>query len=224
LIGNVIEQIPGQLAVFGARQLDLDACQVVASTDEPGQVTTEYKTEDGTRWTIDWTIEPGSGDLVLRTAATTAQPIEEFRFLIPGCDIVDHTIVWVDGYGVGHTANAPWTDRFLADPLTDGSPMRFPHPLVALFQGDDSGWFVEARDTRVGPACVMVRGQGQTAVLCFSRRFIVPTTQPEMHEIRFRAYEQRWEDAVDPDVDWMERTRDLCRWTSCPLRRLGSMN
>ena len=49
LIGNVIEQIPGQLAVFGARQLDLDACQVVASTDEPGQVTTEYKTEDGTR-------------------------------------------------------------------------------------------------------------------------------------------------------------------------------
>lgn len=205
LIDAAVEQIPDQLPVFGAQaRLDLETCEVVERCD-PGQVRTSYRAADGTRWSIHWKIEPGKGDLVLQTAAHTNVPVEEFRYLFPGCDVVQHTLVWIDAYGVARTANAPWNDRFLGDPLVDGSPMRFPHPVVALFQGRASGWFLEARDARAEPTCLMVRGMGDRATFAVNRRFIVPTKSPVMHEIRIRTYEDRWESAVDPFVEWMER-------------------
>jgi hypothetical protein len=205
LIDMSLEEAPTQLPLFGAqRKIDLDQCQVVERAD-PTEVHTTYQAEDGSRWSIHWKIEPGKGDLILQTEAHTPEPAEEFRYVIPGCNLQDHTLVWVDGYGVGRTATAPWNDRFLADPFTEGSPSKFPHPPVALFEGSRSGWFVEMRDAPVGPTCLMARGQGKTAVLGANRRFIVPTRHTVMHEIRIRTYNQRWENAVAPFVEWMEK-------------------
>jgi len=84
--------------------------------------------------------------------------------------------------------------------------MTFIHPLVALFQGNNSGWFLEGRETLIGPACVMVKGAGQTANVGMGRRFPLGTTSPQMYQIRMRAYSGQWQNAVDPYLDWMQNT------------------
>lgn len=198
---------PAELAahqpVFGAKRLDLDTCRVTHTVTKKS-VETVYHAADGTVLRVGWSIEPGEGDLVLNASADTPEPVTEFRALIPGCDIKDHTLVWVHAYGVGHTANAPWDGTFLVDPRTDGSPQGFPHPLVALFQGKESGgWIIEGRDPRVAPANVMVKGTGDTAIVGMNRRLSVAGNKPELFEVRIRTYQDHWQDAVDPYVDWL---------------------
>src|SRR5439155_14641582 len=39
----------------------------------------------------------------------------------------------------------------------------------------------------------------------FVRGFPVPTREPKMFELRFRAYRQHWQNAVDAYVQWMEK-------------------
>ena len=79
------------------------------------------------------------------------------------------------------------------------------HPLVALFQGNASGWFCEGRDSDLAPANLMACGRGPTADLALVRGFREPTTTPHMYEIRLRSYRGHWQDAAYPYVDWLER-------------------
>jgi hypothetical protein len=195
--------LPGRQPIFGSTPFDLAACRVVQAVTKES-IETVFRSPDGTSLRLLWSIEPDGGDLVLQASAQTIEPVEEFRILIPGCDITEHTLVWIHAYGVGHTANAPWNGVFLADPTSDGSPSGFPHPLVALFQGHDGGWFIEGREPRVGPANLMVKGTGGSAVLGMNRRFSFPSTEPTLFEVRIRTYQDQWEDAVDPYVDWLE--------------------
>jgi len=198
---------PGELRstipLFGSGSVDLDKC-TISQQVAPDSVSTRYKAPDGTTWELLWTIEQGEGDLILRSSAKTPKPVEELRAFVLGCDIRDHDLVWVHGYGVGHQVRAPWNSTFLGDPLKDSSPSSHVHPLVTLFQGDRSGWFLEGREPRIGPACVMVGGRGQTADVAMVRRFPIPTRTPAMYEIRLRTYKDHWQDAVDPYIDWME--------------------
>src|SRR5262249_37720291 len=73
------------------------------------------------------------------------------------------------------------------------------------------------RDERIGPACVMVKGEGDAVTLGMDRRFSQPTTAPQMYEIRIRTYKDHWEDAVDPYVKWLETGAGLV-----PLEKLPS--
>lgn len=202
LISVSPESMSTDLPLFSGVRFDLGNCDVKSGDAGKDAVDVTLAAKDGTEWTLRWGFE--SGDLVFKSNAKTPSPVDEFRILLPGCDIKRHAMVWIHAYGVGHTANAPWEGIFLGDPSIDGSPMAFPHPLVALFQGEKSGWFIEGRDERIGPACLMVKGKGDSVSLGMVRRFIEPTSSPSMYEIRIRTYSNHWEDAVDPYVKWME--------------------
>src|SRR5439155_16158369 len=157
-------------------------------------------------WELRWQTGPHSGDLVLQTSARCPKPVDEIRILFFGCDISLHSLVWVDVNGVGRPIHAPWNDSTIGDPQGAGSPMGYMHPLVALFQGDSSGFFIEGREPRIGPACVMMRGTGQSANIGMARKFPLLTDSPQMYEIRLRTYQHHWEDAVEPFVRWMQDT------------------
>ncbi len=217
LVNIDVTAIPDKLAIFGPSTIDLASCTVKQTATETS-VKATFSAAGGTEWTLHWSFD-ASGDLVLRSSARTPLPVEEFRILLPGCSIEEHAMVWVDAYGVGHTANAPWEGTFLGDPVRDGSPQAFPHPLVALFQGHNSGWFIEARDERIGPACVMAKGSGAWVMLGIDRRFPIPTTAPVMPEIRFRTYKDHWEDAVDPYVKWLEEGAGLVPFEKLPAQQ-----
>ena len=197
-------QLPGQMPLFGRTGIDLDKCKSSQEVAANG-VTGSFTSSDGIECTVRWTLEPGKGDLILKVSARAPQPVNEIRYILFGCDIASHSVVWVDGYGAGHVAQAPWNETFLGDPEKDGGSPRFIHPLVALFQGEQTGWIVEGRDPRIGPANVMVRGHGNTATVGLVRRFPIATATPELFEVRIRPYSEHWEDAVDPHVAWMEK-------------------
>src|SRR5688572_32128551 len=58
------DQLPNRLAVFGAKTVDLDTCKVTQQADE-SKVETTYQADDGSQWTVRWSVEPGKGDIVL---------------------------------------------------------------------------------------------------------------------------------------------------------------
>lgn len=199
-------QLPGMLPVFGqGNSIDLDSCAVTVQSTST-TVTSQFTSPGGATWQLDWAIEAGAGDLVLQASATSPTPVGEFRYIFHGANIVDHNMVWVNGYGQGEEARAPWTGYLLADPLVGGSPQTFIHPIVALFEGGDTGWFLEGRESNIGPACLLIQGTGSAARIGAVRRFGVATTSPQMYEIRMRAYTGWWQDAVDPYLDWMQST------------------
>jgi hypothetical protein len=197
------KQLPSDVALFGDKvRVDLSTFKVSHQLKK-GLVETVYTGTDGTSLTLRWSLG-SDGDLILNASAKTPSPIDEFRTFISGCDTKQHALAWVNGYGNCPVANAPWSGAFLGDPLKDGSPISFPHPLVALFQGKSSGFFIEGREERIGPACLMVKGNEDRATLGFVRRLPFTTSEPQMYEIRLRTYDKAWETAVDPYVKWLE--------------------
>ena len=196
------EKLPARLQPFGETGIDLDACEVDQAAKKDSLVV-RLIAKDGTEWTLRWSIEPGQGDLVLRTSARTPKPVKLFRFVLPGCDIAEHGLVTVSGNGKGSIFRAPWKERF-EDVAAKGFSARYVHPLVALFEGKKAGWFLEGRDPRIGPANLFCLGRGQTADMILLRGFPLGTKTPEMYEIRLRSYKGQWFGAVDPYVDWLE--------------------
>jgi hypothetical protein len=196
--------IPASPPLFGKLSMDLDACQVIQNASG-NSLSTQFLARDGSQWELRWTIEPGSGDLVLQTSAHAPRPVDEMRVLFFGCDIAEHQIAWVDAGGVGRAVRAPWNDNFIGDPLSSGAPWTFVQPLVALFEGERAGWFIEGRDPKIGPSCCMVKGQGSTVNIGMIRSFPMVTSSPQMYEIRIRSYHGPWENAVEPYVQWMEK-------------------
>ena len=197
--------LPAQVAPWGpaygkAVHLDLDACayEQEAAGDA---LTSTFRSPAGSTWILQWRME--AGDLVLHVSARTAEPVRHLRVLFPGCDIAGQSLLKVDHYGAAHEVRAPWKGA-----MGDAAPYSFStssvHPLVALFNGERSGWLVEGRDLDLGPANLRVRGRGDTADLIFVRVFAVRTRTPVMFEIRLRAWHGAWQDAVDPYVDWLE--------------------
>jgi len=197
--------LPAEQPVFGPHSLNLDQCRISQqSADEA--ITTMISAPDGSIWQLHWSLD-GQGDLILRTSAQTAKPVDQMRMIFPGCDIQRHTLVAICAYGVARPYKAPWQDTFNNVSTADYS-RSFNHPLVALFEGDKpGGWFVEGREPRIGPANLGIQGRGNSADLYFVRGYAVePTKNPELFEIRFRTYSQIWADAVDPYLEWMEKT------------------
>ncbi len=198
-------KLPASVAIFGGSGINLDE-GTVSQKAGSDTVISHHRAKDGTTWELCWSIEPASGDLILRTEAQSPRPVDQFRVVFPGGDIAAHTLVVVDACGSGRQFHAPWNDRFYDQATSEFmfSP-RYVHPLVALFQGESSGCWVEGRDVDTGPANCFAQGQGQTADLLMMRGYPVATRSPAMYEIRFRTYKGDWQDAVDPYVDWMER-------------------
>ena len=199
------EHLDPDLPLFGRTGVDLDACEV-ESRSWAQQVSTSIRGQDGTTVTVNWSIQPGRGDLILRIQAETPDPVDRIQWEIGGCDIVRNSLVVVDGNGNAQQCDAPWTGGISDVSSSEfGFSPRFVHPLVALFQGETSGWFLEGRERRVGPANALSQGLGDTARMIFVRGFSVESTRtPALFELRMRAYQGDWQDAVDPYVDWME--------------------
>ncbi len=198
--------LPAKLPVFGPpSSIDLDACKVKQSLTS-SKLVVNIATPSGDTWNITWRIERGRGDLVCNSSATSSQPIPEMRAFFFGADIKDHQVVWMHGYGTGNVARAPYRGAVVGgNPLIDGAPFGFPHPPVALFESSGSGWFIEGRDPRPGPAFLMINGVGDRVDMGMTRLFPFPKTTADMYEVRIRTYKDHWEDAVDPYVNWMEK-------------------
>lgn len=217
------KDLPSNPPLFGPdRRFDLDAGKM--EQDVGGNsVKVIFRSDEGTEWTLHWTLEPGDGDLILRTSAKTGDPIDRMVVLFSGCDISSHSMVWVDGYGVGHVVSAPWSETKLGDPeKVSGNAQAF--PLVALFQGNKAGgWFLEGRDPDAGPANCMVAGHGGTVTVGLTKGFPLTTTSPEMYEIRLRTYRENWADAVDPLVAWMEEKGGYVPFDKKPQEWIGGL-
>ncbi len=195
----------GRLPVFGPHgAVGMDQSQVV-QTASSSSVDTQIVGADGTKIAIEWSIEPGNGDLVLHVSGTSSKPVNEIRYLFPGCDVSRHTAVWVDVYGVARTFHAPCKDAEIGDPARDEAPQTYIHPLITLFEGEEGGWFIEGREPNIGPATLMLQGTGQNISLGMVRSFPIATSTPQLFEVRIRAYRGQWQDAVDPYVAWMEK-------------------
>ena len=203
LLSIVPGELPSELLIFDVAPTNLDACTVATEASEDA-IATNYRLPNGNAWRLRWSIEKSRGDLILQASARTATPVEQLRYTLFGCDIAYHALVWVTAYGTSQVMRAPWSGVQIGDPQKDSIPSAYCHPLVALFQGDQAGWLLEGRDPRVGPSNVMVKGLGDTANIGMVRRFPIPMQNPELYEIRIRAYQEHWEDAVDPLVQWME--------------------
>ena len=208
LLSTPREQLPSNLLIFDQALSDLDASDV--ETEQTGNaVVTSYQFHDGNSVAIRWTVDPETGDFILRMSTGTTGPVEVLRYCFLGCNITTHAMVWIHGYGTAEVMKSPSEGIMLGDPQKDGPPSAHCHPLVALFQGERSGWFLEGRDPRVGPANVMVRGTGESANVGMVRRFLIAEKDPELFEIRIRSYRDHWENAVDPYVDWLEKGAGL---------------
>ncbi len=197
-------RLPSQLLIFDAIPTDLDTCQVTNKASG-NSVITIYRLPNGDELRMKWSIEKGRGDLVLRVSSTTAKPISQIRYTLFGCGIVDNALVTINAYGAGNVVRAPWNDVQIGDPQRDGTPAAYPHPVVALFQAEDSGWFIEGRDPRPGPANLMAKGFGDTVNIGLTRMFPIAKQNPDLYEIRIRTYKGHWEDAVDPYISWLEK-------------------
>ncbi len=203
LLSTDPSSLSANIPLFGATGVDLDDGKISWKHKE-GSIDFQFAGADGTEWNVHWTLEPGDGDLVLRTSARTPKPVGRFSVMFPGCDISEHRVVWISVYGAGHVQSAPWTGS-LGD-VHNGISQSYIQPIVSLFEGDGAGWFLEGREEKIGPANVLLQGRGETVDATLVRGFPVETTTPEMFEIRLRAYSEHWEDAVDPYVEWMERS------------------
>jgi len=206
-------KLPSQLLIFDTVPTDMNACKVATKVSD-NSVETVCRLPNGDELLLRWSVEQDNGDLILQVSSRTAKPITQIRYTFFGCDITEYAFVWVSAYGAGHVMRAPWNGIQLGDPQKDnatgdGTPggSGYPnlHPLVALFQGENSGWFVEGRDARPGPSNVLARGIGSTVNVGMVRRFPIAKLNPELYEIRIRTYKNHWEDAVDPYVAWLEK-------------------
>ena len=191
------------MPIFGDWGLDLNQCTVTQKTTAQ-TVTCDIQSADGVSWYLHWTLEPGTADLILKCSAESPKPVTMLRYVLPGCDIADHRLVLISGYGVGQVYQAPWQGAF-GDPAAKGYSRSYNHPLVALLQGDQGGWFIEARNVDLGPGNLFAAGTGQTARLAIMQGFPLATQNPTLFEIRLRTYPKTWQDAVDPYVEWMEQ-------------------
>lgn len=190
------------IALFGNRSLNLDTAEV--SQQIAGKtLACRYTWPDGSSWDLAWKLE-ADGDLILRTSAKVSKPVDRMIIAFPACDLSQHALTVVSNFGVGVQMKGPWNGKFGADG-TDAFRPGYVQPIVALFEGEGSGWFLEGREDGVGPANVLAFGHGQTVEVALVRGFPMPTVTPQMFEIRLRAYRGAWQDAVDPYVDWLER-------------------
>lgn len=190
--------------LFGSSSVNLDTA-TVNQTIGAGYVETVFSWAGGTSWTMTWTLD--NGDIVLQMSATSPSPVVTMFFNLTGCNIDDYKLVAIDNYGVAREMDAPYNGALLAaNGGTNKCAMSqgFAQSLVTLFEGTNSGWFVEGRDPDVGPSNIMPFGEGTTADLIICRRFPLTTTTPTMYEVRLRAYNTVWQDAVDPHLSWME--------------------
>jgi len=192
-------RLPAKLSLFGSVGLNLNVCQVFQQATADSLVC-RFRALDRTEWELRWSIEPDAGNLILQTSARTNEPVSQFRLTFKGCDIANHSLVTVSNYGVGRQVSAPWTTKS----RDLNPPARYVQPIVALFQGQAAGWFLEGREEKIGPANIRLSGSGQTADVTLVRGFPLKTNTPKLFEVRLRTYQQHWQDAVDPYVDWME--------------------
>ncbi len=202
--------LPHSLPIFGPScPIDLDACEVTIKR-MGDSIESIWTTREGLEYRQQWRIEPHDGDLILNTSAKVPTPVGEIRQVFMGCDIGKHALVTPDAsnpYGACRTIASPWRDAVVGDPLTAPRPMKdevCPQAVVALFQGATSGWFLEGREDDAAPTCLMLQGCGSTANIGLVRAFSQPTTTPRLFEIRLRPYRDRWTDAVDPYIRWLE--------------------
>ncbi len=191
----------GSVALFGPAGLRLADASVRERTAPEGTFT-RYEWPDGSAWVVQWSAD-ASGDLILRASGRSRTPVGQFRFPLVGCSIRDMKLVTVTNFGVGLVRQSPW-DEPPTDPAQDEYFPQYVQPLVALFQAQAGGFFVEGRCLEVGPANLIAHGRGDTADLTFIRGCPKPSRTPVMFEIRIRAYKGRWQQAIDPFVDWME--------------------
>lgn len=204
LLDTAAADLPATAPLFGPGPFDLDACAVTQQV-AAGSLTCRYEAPDGARWVLHWSIEPRAGDLVLDARAEAAHPVDEMRHVLHGIDLARGRMVMIDNLGGGRAFAGPWQGSFVGDPHRDAVPLIFVHPLVALFEGVRGGLFVEGREAGMGPATLMARGRGERVDVGFTRGFPLGTTSPRMYEIRLRAWQGTWPDAVDPYVEWLER-------------------
>jgi len=198
------QKLPSQLLIFDLTPTDLDSCSVKTKTTD-NSLAAVYKLPDGNELQLRWRIGRGKGDLVLQLSSRTAKPAEHIRYTLFGCDITDKGLVWINAYGAGQMMHAPWSGVQIGDTQHDGLPNAYPNPLVALFQGEKSGWFLEGRDPRTGPANMLIKGNGSTVDIGMVRRFPIPIKDPALFEVRIRTYKDHWESAVDPYINWLEK-------------------
>ncbi len=198
-------KLPSQLLIFDTTPTDLDGCKVAVKSSGSA-IEATWQLPNGNALGLRWSIEPKNGDLVLQASSRTAETIEQIRYTLFGCDIAEYGLVWVSAYGGAQVQHAPWNETQIGDPQKDGIPGGYPHPLVALFQGEQTGWFIEGRDPRIGPSNMLLKGNGDTATVGMVRRFPIAQRNPELYEIRIRTYKDHWEDAVDPYVTWLEKS------------------
>lgn len=208
--GSVLLSVPPTsldsiIPLFGSSGVNMNSA-TVSQTDTATTLDTTLSWGDGTTWTLEWSIV--SGDLVLQMSAATPQPVDGIYLYITGCDIVNHTLVAADGYGVSHTMDAPFVGAVFGGTVKNAMPWALPQPLVALFEGDGEGWVVDGRDPDLGPSNIRPFGEGQTADLAISKAYplSLETTTPQLFEVRFRSYQGLWQDGVDPHISWMRDT------------------
>jgi hypothetical protein len=186
------DHLPASLSMFDRHEMDLDRSTLARKSGE-NESSTEVDSPDGAHVEIRWSMEPGDGDLVLQVSAECPQPEGKIRFHFRGFDITDHPFVIVDGQGVGRVHPAPFTGSFVGG------------VLVALFQGEESGWVMEGRGPEHWHGNFTATGHGQTMDISAQRNHPVPTRALELMELRFRTYLGHWADAVDPHIEWMEK-------------------
>jgi len=191
-------------AMFGDDVIDLHEPEIILKRSKDA-ATWSVPGPGNSMATIRWSIEPGPGDLVLHASASSPDPVTELRVPISGCRIVDHDLVVVSDFGVGNSFHAPWTERFVGDPAAATINQTYIHPIVALFQGEKNGWWIEGRAGDLAPANLLAAGRGETADLALVRGFLSPTRDPKLFEIRIRVYHGSWANALIPYQDWLER-------------------
>ncbi len=179
------------VTLFDKSGLNLDECEVAheAASDS---IVTRFRAPDRTRWELRWSIEAGEGDLVLHTSARSPEPIQRFGVPFTGLDMGQHNLVLVNGTGSGLAREAPWAKSL------DGSVP------VALFEGENEGWFLESREWDTGTAWVSAQGTGESANISMMRYHTAVTRVPAPAELRIRRYTTHWADAVDPYLKWLE--------------------
>jgi len=191
----------GEVALFGPGRRSVGEA-TVQERASAGEIVTRYEFADGSAWLLRWSAE-ACGDVVVRASARSRFPVGQLRFALSGCDICGMKLVTITNFGVGLERRAPWNDP-PDDSARDEYLPQYVQPLVALFEGQGGGFFVEGRCLEAGPANLIAHGRGHTADLTFIRGFPCPTRTPAMYEIRIRAYSGRWQQAADPYVAWME--------------------
>lgn len=206
LLYKETNQLEAVIPLFGASSVHLDFADI-AQTVQSDSVQTTYSWPDGTSWNIHWSFD--GDDLVLQTSAQSPSAVAGFYINLSGCDMTDHSVTAIDGYGVCHTMTAPYTGALMVangGTQKNAMPWTFCQPMVILFEGSSGGWVIEGRDINIGPSNIRPFGEGATADMVISRAFpdTLATQTPALFEVRIRTYDTVWQDAVDPYIAWME--------------------